>query len=666
MNVLNARKPTSSPKNLMIQLSKVVLLLALAASFALRTSAMAATVGGAIENFALPDHLGKTHELADFDERKLVIVAFLGVECPLAKLYASRLEEIAREYADRSVAILAVDSNRQDSLRELTAFVHRHELSYPVLRDNRNQVADLFGAERTPQVFVLDADRQVRYQGRVDDQYVVGITRNRASREDLRIALDELLSGRDVSTPETQALGCIIGRVRSADDNTDVTYARDVAPILQRRCVECHRAGEIAPFELATYDDAAGWGEMMAEVIRDRRMPPWHANPAYGEFANNRSMPEQEKQIIYDWVEAGCPEGDAAELPAPREYTTGWQLPREPDVVFAMPEPFSVPADAGKQGVPYQYFRAPTNFEDDTWIEASEVQPGNTSVVHHTIVYAQPPGSKRRRDWIFLSAYVPGLRYDPLPEDSAKLVPAGSELIFEMHYTPVGSPQTDVTKIGLLLADPEDIEHEVITAEVGNVRFKIPPHDAAHVVTATSRPLTREVTLLSLSPHMHLRGRAFRYEMVTQDGQRETLLDVQAYDFNWQTRYLLSEPRQLPVGSVIHCRAVFDNSADNLANPNPDATVRWGDQSWNEMMLGYFDVILPREKDRPAAQKPVTTGLDLVGMFDQADTDRNGGLTEIEAADYKILVQHFKRIDRNSDELLQLGEILTAVAKMRG
>ncbi len=622
-----------------------------------------AASGRAIGDFELPDHLGKMHRLSDFANRRLLVVAFLGTECPLAKLYAGRLQRLAGEYADRGVAVIAIDSNQQDSLRELAAFVRRHELKYPVLKDRANEVADLFGAERTPQVFVLDENRRVRYQGRVDDQYVVGIVRDHATREDLRIALDELLAGRKVSEPETKALGCIIGRARTPDPTAEVTYGRDIAPILQARCVECHRSGEIGPFELSTYDEVAGWGEMIAEVVRDRRMPPWHASPAHGEFANDRSMPDQEKELIYKWVEAGCPEGDADELPAPIEYTTGWQLLREPDVVFAMQEPYAVPADAGQEGVPYQYFRVPTNFEEDTWIEGTQVQPGNPQVVHHTIVYAKPPGSSGRRGWIFISAYVPGLRFDRLPERSAKQIPAGSDLIFEMHYTPIGSPQTDTTTLGVLLADPAKIEQEVVTAEIGNMKFEIPPGDASHVVTATSRPLQHKVTLLSMSPHMHVRGKSFRYELVTPDGKREILLDVPAYDFNWQTRYLLETPRELPAGSVLHCRAVFDNSARNLANPDPTATVRWGDQSWDEMMLGYFDVILPRDDERRAGTKPVHTGLDLVGMFDVADADGNGGLAKQETAGHELISAHFDRIDQSGDGLLQLGELLVAIAK---
>jgi peroxiredoxin len=630
----------------------------------LPAAAAESKLGTVIADFSLPDHVGVEHALAELADGKLVVVAFLGTECPLAKLYAGRLQSISDAYADRGVTVLAVMSNVQDSLEEVAAYVHQHELKFPVLKDRHNEVANLFAAERTPQVFLLDRERVIRYQGRVDDQYLVGVTRSQPTRDDLREAINELLAGKPVSVPETETVGCIIGRSREAQGNVSVTYARDIAPIFQARCVECHRAGEIGPFELTSYEEAAGWGEMIAEVVRQRRMPPWHADPKHGTFANDRSMPAAEKELIYQWVENGCPEGDPADLPQPRQFTAGWQLPREPDLVLGMEKPFTVPAEAGRNGVEYQYFVVPTGFTEDKWIAASEVQPGNRAVVHHTIVYVAPPGKRRRDDWIFLSAYVPGLRFDPLPPASAKRIPAESSLIFEMHYTPNGSVQEDTTKIGLVFVDLDQVDQEVITTEIGNTDFVIPPGAEHHVVTATSRPTTEEVVLLSMSPHMHLRGKAFRYELVLPSGEREVLLDVPAYDFNWQTRYLLAEPRRLPVGSAIFCRAVFDNSQANLANPDATISVRWGEQSWEEMMLGFFDVMLPRDLERKAAKKPVDTGLDLVGMFDTADADHNGGLAETEAAGHKLLKEHFASIDQDHDQLLQLGEILAAVRFM--
>lgn len=646
-------------------LSSLLVFTALGLATASGPTAVAATgTEGQPLAFELPDHLGKVHSLAEFDDRKLLVVAFLGVDCPLAKLYAVRLESIAQQYADRGVGVVAIDSNQQDSLAEIAAYRHRHELSFPVLKDRANEAADKLGAQRTPQVFLLDANRVVQYEGRIDDQYVVGIVRDAPTRADLTIAIDELLAGQAVTEPKTEPLGCIIGRTREVNPQSPVNYAEHIAPILQSRCVECHREGEIGPFELTSFDEASGWGEMIGEVVREQRMPPWHANPQHGDFANDRSMSEAEKELIFQWIENGCPQGDLSKAPQPREFTTGWQMPREPDQVFSMDKPFTVPAEVGAEGVPYQYFRVPTGFIEDKWIEATEVQPGNRQVLHHTIVYAQPPGGQGRRNWIFLTAYVPGLRFDSLPSKAAKLVPAGSELIFEQHYTPIGSEQQDVTKLGVLFADVDGIEHEVVTAELGNLRFAIPPGEPNHVVTATSRPIKKTATLLSMSPHMHLRGKAFRYELILPSGEREILLDVPAYDFNWQTRYLLKTPRKLPAGAVIHCRAAFDNSPDNLANPDPSKTVRWGDQSWDEMMLGYFDVIVPRNDTRTAGKKPVSTGLDIVGMFDVADADGDGGLAKDEASGHELLTKHFNAIDRNRDQRLQLGEILTAVAAL--
>jgi hypothetical protein len=505
----------------------------------------------------------------------------------------------------------------------------------------------------------------VRYQGRVDDRYLVGVARDEASREDLRVAIDELLDGKPVSVSETEPIGCIIGRARKPNDKSPVTFARDIAPIFQARCVECHRTGQIGPFELSSYEEAAGWGEMIAEVVRTDRMPPWHADPKHGKFANDRRMPESEKKLIDEWVKNGCPEGDPSLLPEPRQFIEGWQMPREPDIVLAMEETYDVPAEAGPRGVPYQRFRVPTNFTEDKWIAASEVRPGNRAVVHHTIVYVEPPGARpRRRDYIFLAGYVPGLRCDTLPEGSARRIPANSNLIFELHYTPNGSPQKDKTEIGLWFADTDKIEQEVITTEIGSDEFVIPPGADEHVVTATSQPTQREVTMLSMSPHMHLRGKAFRYELVLPTGEREVLLDVPAYDFNWQTKYWLAEPRTLPAGSVIFCRAAYNNSKSNPANPDPEESVRWGDQSWEEMMLGFFDVILPRDDSRLKPKKPVTTGLDIIGQFDAGDKDHNNGLNEAEVAEHKLLSANFALVDRNQDKLLQVTEIIAAVQAM--
>ncbi|MCA9069539.1 MAG: hypothetical protein KDA84_11475, partial [Planctomycetaceae bacterium] len=403
--------------------------------------------------------------------------------------------------------------------------------------------------------------RKIQYHGRIDDQYGVGYIRENVTREDLAIALDELLAGKAVSEPQTEAVGCFIGRVREVKTDGKVTWSNQISRLFQKRCVECHREGDIAPFSLTNYEEVAGWGETIAEVIEDNRMPPWHANPKYGHFANDRHLSDEEKQLVYQWVADGTPEGDPKDLPKPRTFPTGWQLPQKPDLVINMrDESFQVPAEGT---VRYQYFRVDPGFTEDKWITMAEVQPGNRAVVHHILVIVRPPqgfrrGGLERSEW--LAGYVPGLRAKQYPEGYAKLIPAGSQLIFQVHYTPNGSPQEDLSRVGLIFAKPDEVKKAIVTTKAANGKLAIPPHDANHKVEATTGSLPVDVELLGMMPHMHLRGKSFLYEALTPGQENpETLLDVPAYDFNWQTGYLLEEPMTLPAGTRIHCVAHFDN-----------------------------------------------------------------------------------------------------------
>ncbi len=609
-------------------------------------------LGKQIADFVLPDHRGRPHALSDYAGQPVVVLAFLGTECPLAKLYAVRLGELAREFGKRGVAILGIDSNSQDSLADLAAFVHAHDLPFPLLKDAGNRMADAVSAQRTPEVFVLDQDRVVRYWGRIDDQYGVGYARPKPQREDLREALNELLGGKAVSQPHQPSAGCRIGRVHAPQPDAAVTYSNQIARILQRRCVECHRAGEIAPFALTEYSEVAGWAETIAEVVREGRMPPWHANPAYGSFSNERALSEAEREAIEAWVAAGAPEGDPADLPPPLEFVDGWQLDRAPDLVFEMPREFEVPASGT---VEYQYFRAASGLKSDVWVQAAEVRPGNRAVVHHVLVFAVEPGKGRRglREGIegFVAAYVPGRRPRPYPQGMAKRLPAGSELVFQVHYTPNGTPQRDRCRVGLLLAEEQAITHEVRTTSVVQRFFQIPPGAPDHEVRATRwRPLP-ECLLLSFMPHMHLRGKSFRYVARWPDGTSEILLDVPRYDFNWQTTYYLAEPRPIPAGTLMHAVAHYDNSPANLNNPDPQAAVRWGDQTWEEMMLGYFDIAVPRG----ATQDDLGLAARLEQTIERLDADGNGRLDRREVP--MELHRLFDRLDANGDAVLDEQEL---------
>jgi peroxiredoxin len=564
-----------------------------------------------IEDFTLKDPSGKSYSLDDLKESRLVVVAFLGVECPLVKLYSSRLQQLSAEYREREVAFLGIDSNRQDSLAELAAYAKLHHIEFPLLKDPGNRVADLFGATRMSEVFVLDQERVVRFQGRIDDQYGPGYARPKPQREDLRQALDELLSGNKVSEPVTAAIGCLIGRTRIPDAKSPVTYASHIAGILNKRCVTCHRPDQIAPFSLTDYEEVAGWADMIAEVVAADRMPPWHADPKYGEFVGDRRLSAEEKQLIRSWSAAGAPEGDRSELPEPTQYLeSGWKLAREPDFVIATRDtPFSVQSEGT---LDYEYFIVDPEFKEDKWVIAAEVLPGNHAVVHHATVFAWKGSVEDAlRDGTtegYLAIFVPGMLPTAYPPGMAKRILAGSKLVFQVHYVPNGSAQLDISKLGLLFADDDDVEHEIITGNVKNRTFTIPAGVPDHRVEANSIHAPRNSKLLSLMPHMHARGATFQFEAVFPNGTTETLLSVPKYDFNWQTSYQLVKPRALPRGTYLHCVAHFDNSVQNLANPDPTREVGYGIQARDEMMVGYFDVAVRRdrrlEKHPPNAKPP--------------------------------------------------------------
>lgn len=557
-----------------------------------------------VMNFALPDTSGQRCALSDYAEKRGVVVAFLGTECPLAAQYAVRLQQIHDQYAERGIQVIGIDANAQDSAEELAAFAQRQCVNFPLLKDAEAQVADRFRATRTPEVFLLDAERKVVYQGRIDDQFGIGYKKNSPTSTELVDAIESLLAGKPIAVAKTEAAGCLIGRIPASSAAAgSITYASHAAAILNEHCVRCHRAGQIGPFALDNYDDAAAWSETIAEVVREKRMPPWHANPEYGAFANDCSLSAESERVLLAWVAAGAPLGDASRIPTPPTWTTGWQLPREPDFICrTSPRPFTV-KPAGE--IKYKYFVIDPGFAEDKWIKAAELRPGTLSVVHHILCFILPPGAQKLEQELdgFLAGYVPGMLPLTLPPGYAKKVEAGSKFVFQIHYTPNGREETDHGQMGLIFADDNEVTHEVITTCAVNPRIRIPPGEANYRLKANNRHPLGGWEVLSLMPHMHLRGKSFRYEAVFPDGRREVLLDVPRFDFNWQTSYQLAEPFQLQPGTRIDCVAVFDNSAGNPNNPDPGKEVRWGDQTWEEMMIGYFDVAMPREVGAKVREK---------------------------------------------------------------
>lgn len=575
-------------KEVHVRLGAILLFVCCASTSITTENASGANLSQVLKDFTLSNNYGKPVALTDFEEKKVVVLAFLGTECPLAKLYGPRLSQLQESFADDSVAIIGISSNKQDSLTELTAYAHRYGINFPILKDVGNRLADEIGATRTPEVYVLDAKRDIRYQGRIDDQYGVGYSRERPEQSDLKLAIQSLLDGKSIATPKTKAIGCVIGRVKQATPTGDVTYTKHIAKILNSRCVECHRRGEIGPFTLTSYQDVLGWEETILEVIADKRMPPWNANPRFGHFKNDPTLSTTEVNLLKTWVENGMPEGNPVDLPDPPEFVEGWRI-GEPDQIIAMSEEsFEVPAEGI---VDYQRFVVDPGWTDEKFISAAEARPDNRSVVHHILVYIIPPGKGKRDIGAVLAGYAPGSLPVDYGEAIALRVPAHSKLLFEMHYTPNGTKQRDLSFAGVKFAKKEQVKKLLRGEAVLDKEFAIPAGDANYNVTARPYNVRRNELLLSMTPHMHLRGKSFRYEAHYPDQTTEVLLDVPNYDFNWQLKYILKQPKLLPKGTKIVCSAVFDNSRRNLVNPDPAEVVRWGDQSDEEMMIGFFDTL---------------------------------------------------------------------------
>jgi peroxiredoxin len=534
-------------------------------------------LGRRIANFVLPDVVGKQIGMADFVEKRALVVVFLGTECPIGNAYIPVLKDLRREYADKGVEFLAVNAIPSDSAEAVAAHAKKYEIDFPLLVDGEQAAVQQFDAERMTEVFVLDERRVVRYHGRIDDRVGYDYRRDEPRRKDLAIALDEVLAGKPVSVAETETAGCLITR-RGRQQKAEVTYA-DVAPILKQHCVDCHHPGTAAPFSLLRYEDAANWSEMIGEVVQQRRMPPWHADPRFGHFENERRLPQKDIDTLSAWVAAGAPRGSVGDAITGVDVSEGWRI--KPDVVFEIPEEFKVPASGT---ISYKYFRTPTNFTEDTWLQAAECRPGNRAVVHHIIVFYRDPKTKKR-EWI--AATAPGAEPVVFPAGLGRKIPAGAELIWQVHYTANGKDEVDRSQVGFVFCK-ERPKYNVKTHDISNPLFQIPAGDANFKVQSFV-PVQKNAVVLSYFPHMHVRGKSFEYEAVYPDGRQEKLLSVPHYDFNWQNTYRLKEPLHFPKGTMIRCTAHYDNSSANPANPDPAKTVKWGDQTWEEMMIGYVD-----------------------------------------------------------------------------
>jgi mono/diheme cytochrome c family protein len=390
------------------------------------------------------------------------------------------------------------------------------------------------------------------------------------------------------------------------------TFAKDVAPILYKNCATCHRAGEIAPMALLRYEEVRPWAKSIREQVITGQMPPWHATNPHGTFLNDRRLSSEEIDTLVRWVDGGAPQGNAKDAPPIPKFNEGWEI-GTPDAVFSMANEYAVPADGT---IEYQYFQIPTNFKEDKWIQAIEIKPGNRSVVHHVLVFCREPGGAGRAmpfkqvepnfphqhggPGALIATTAPGTNSMTYRPGSALLVKAGAVLLFQMHYTTNGSATKDKSSVGMIFAK-QPPQEEIITNAFINPMFSIPPGDNNFEVTSAIQ-FTEDSHILGMVPHTHLRGKSWAYRLVYPDGRAEPVLTVPKYDFNWQTYYMFTKPLAAPKGSRLEAVAHYDNSTGNAYNPDPKATVRWGDQTWEEMQYTGITYTIDKPQKQPTTQ----------------------------------------------------------------
>jgi peroxiredoxin len=571
---------------------KVVLLLAAAPAWALNP-------GDKVDNFRLLDAAGKSHELYYLSDMKAVVVMIQGNGCPIVRLAMPTYHELMDQYQSKGVEFLLLNSNLQDT-RESTA-QEAKEFGYraPILMDSTQLIGESLGVNRTAEMLVIDPKTwTLAYRGPLDDRISYEKQRPAATHQYTRDAIDSVLAGKPVANPKVMSAGCIVNMVEHERraEHAKISYSKTIAPMLAEKCTACHQTGGVGPFAMTSYDVVKGFAPMIREVVRTQRMPPWHADPHHGSFVGARALNDDQVKTLVHWIEAGAPRGSGSDpLAKVKPDTNEWKLGK-PDVIVEIPA-YSVPATGI---VEYQCPEVKNPIGRDVWIRGLEVHVGDKSVVHHIIV--NNPSDARGRERTTseggggrrfcnapgnLGGFAPGLQPVVFPQDTGVLFPKDANFVFQMHYTPNGKVTTDRSRVGLYFHKSPP-KHPLHMMSMGDVRFVIPPGAKNHTVSTVSKPTQRDMMIYDVMPHSHLRGKAARLAVKYPDGREHIVLNVPRYDFNWQTGYVLKQPLTIPKGSTLVWDMTWDNSSQNPANPDPSQPVRWGDQTWEEMGIGFI------------------------------------------------------------------------------
>lgn len=560
----------------------------------LRTPAAAekkVQVGDKVANLTFKDIHYLPRSLADFAKAKAFVLVFVDTKCPVVQRYLPAIRAMEKDYRNKGVQFLAVNVGAGDSIVETAAQAVRFEMEFPFVKDFGAECAEALGVKRTAEAVVLDSKHTLRYRGRIDDQYRLGGNLEKPTRRELCDAVDAVLAGKEVEVTETPVDGCLITRPAAEQIKGRVTFADNVAPILQKNCVECHHPGTTAPFSLVTLDDAKAQAEGIAEVLADGRMPPWYASEEFGHFINRRALTATEKQTITQWVRTGMEAGDPAKLPPapPTAKAEDRWLIGQPDLILTAPED-TIPA---KGLVAYKYVplpsplvaKLPQVFASDTWMQGIQILPDNQKVVHHCNMFYILASDKKREPH-FITGTVPGGSPMKLDSNIGFCMPTGAVPMLQIHYVTTGKEEKCKISVGFKFASgliQKQLRHELLVDH----KFAIPPGAPAHPVGA-GKVLDRDAEGVGLFVHMHLRGRDMTFKATGPDGKSETLLMVPNYSFDWQIPYRWAPGAvKFPKGTRIECLAHYDNSTFNPYNPDAKATVTDGDQTKDEMLNGF-------------------------------------------------------------------------------
>jgi hypothetical protein len=557
--------------------------------FAASGHAFALAPGERIDNFRLLDQRGASQELYYYSDAKAVVLMVQGNGCPMVRNALPTLKALRDQYRAQGVEFLLINSNLQDDRDAIAQEAAEFDIDFPILVDDLQLIGESLDVTRTADVFVIDPKTwKLVYRGPIDDRLSYGAQKPVAKKRYLAAALDAMLGGNPVAIASAEVPGCLVDfpERNRRPSHSQISYSAQIAPLLADRCVACHRPGGIGPWAMTSYDKVRGFAPMIREVVRTKRMPPWHADPHYGAFVGDRSLSSDEAKTLVHWVEAGAPRGSGPDPLASLDRTwSEWTLGK-PDLIVEIPA-FQVPATGV---IDYKYPRVANPVGHDAWVRAIEILPGDRSVVHHVLAGVDDPAESTSRNTAEqigqFGGYAPGKPAFPYPPDTGILLRQGASFRYQMHYTPNGKTSTDVTRVGYYFADhaPKYPLHVKMLAKYS---LSIPPNTKAYT-ESVEHVFDRAVVVYSLVPHAHLRGKASKFTAYYPDGHQEILLSVPKYDFNWQTTYLLKSPKLLPAGTRLVFDMTWDNSAQNPANPDPSRAVRWGDQTWDEMNAGWI------------------------------------------------------------------------------